>query len=108
MQAQHVAEQLVASLLTSSLLLFAFGAAMFFTTTYSAVHCTLYQERDSKACWVMIIIFLPIFGFLAYWIFHDRSQTSTGEIPRMAIPRGSGRVLLYSKKPRKISEVNGS
>lgn len=77
MHAQQVAEQFIASLAAWTLLYLVFVVAMFVTTTFSAVHCTLNQERDTKLCWVVIIIFLPIAGFLTYWIFHDRSQSSS-------------------------------
>jgi hypothetical protein len=77
MDAQHAAEQFVSSLLAGAVLYVAFIIAMFVTTIFSAVHCTLNQDRDTKLCWVVIIIFLPIAGFLTYWIFRGSSEVAT-------------------------------
>jgi hypothetical protein len=74
MDAQHATEQLVTSLLAWSFLYVAFVVAMFVITVFSAVHCTLNQGHDTKLCWVVIIIFLPLAGFLTYWIFRGSSE----------------------------------
>ena len=57
----------------NAVVLLALGAN-FAGTVAAAVHCANRKNFDGKTSWVMIIILLPVAGWIAYWCTTRKAQ----------------------------------
>jgi len=55
----------------------------------TAIHCALKCPTENKTAWTLIVIFVPVLGWLGYWIFRESSDLSprVSAIPPPAPPR---------------------
>jgi len=58
-------------------------AANFAGTVAAAIHCANRKNFEGKTLWIMIVIFLPLAGWVSYWFTTQGGNGSPGrtEVP---------------------------
>lgn len=62
-----------------SLAVYSIGFIIYFLfSAATGIHCASKGPEKNNASWMMLILFIPIIGALAYWIFRPRIDDDLG------------------------------